>query len=248
MALTRRRLVLALVRFAGLIVVLLLPWPGLDTAFVRAYAFVADRTFAGWVGGNLLQVHLFPSPDHIAFLSWNAEVTFVSKAGGTSLYIAGVDCWRAVYLPVGVFLAFCFAWLPRRRGLIVGILLAGIALLASLPALILIETAARIGGVHLGTALFAMLITANRALWAPPGMAFIAPAALWLVLLALANRCSAPPGRHRQNAIEPCGNRERVHTTVTSASSGLRARRIPRQNCRATVAPARLPARLRCLR
>ena len=99
MALTRRRLVLALVRFAGLIVVLLLPWPGLDTAFVRAYAFVADRTFAGWVGGNLLQVHLFPSPDHIAFLSWNAEVTFVSKAGGTSLYIAGVDCWRAVYLP-----------------------------------------------------------------------------------------------------------------------------------------------------
>jgi hypothetical protein len=207
MAWTRRRLVLAMVRFAGLIVVLLLPWPGLDTAFVKAYAFVADRAFAGWVGGNLLQVHLFPSPDHLAFLSWNAEVAFVSKASGASLYMASVDCWRAVYLPVGVFLAFCFAWLPRRRGLVVVILLAGIATLASLPALILIETSARMGGVHLGTALFAMLITANRALWAPPGMAFIAPAALWLVLLALANRCSSArmhlPRSRLNRAIRP---------------------------------------------
>ena len=184
-----RRLAAAL-RFVVLFGALLVPWPGVSSAFVRAYSRFADACVGGTLSSAGHSVHVLGPQTGLE--PWRAGIVIVSRATG-ELSATTMDCWRAVYLPMSVYLALAFAW-PRRRWMMaLTIAGAGTLVLAFLPALLVAETATRAGAMQVRVGTNALLLTLNRALWAPPGMAFIVPVLLFFALLALANRVWPTP-------------------------------------------------------
>jgi hypothetical protein len=185
MRLHRPKVALAGARFVATLTALLVPWPGLASRLVSVYVQVANLwLFCLRAGAN---VRVFGGALRAA--PWTAQVAFRSTIGPVD--VANLDAWRTFHLPASVFLALCLARLPRRRWHALPVAGLGLLLLVGLPLPTVLEHAARLGLVSLPGPALALLIAVDRALWAPAGMAFLVPAATWLVLIWSANCITA---------------------------------------------------------
>jgi hypothetical protein len=180
MQLHRPKLALAAARFVATLTVLLVPWPGLASCLVTIYVRAANL----WLFCLGAGAHVRFFPGEPSAPPWTARIAF----RGPAVDVTNLDAWRTFHLPVSVFLALCLTRLPRRHWHVLPVTILGPLFLACLPLAAVLEHAARLRLVSLPGPLLAFLIAVDRALWAPAGMAFVVPAASWLVLLWAANR------------------------------------------------------------
>jgi len=219
MAFSRAKLAVAAIRFVSVLITLLVPWPGLALNLTRAYVWLANTYLVCLRAAFSVQMFTGQDiPGNQGAPPWTVEVLFRAPASGAVLEAASLEGWHAFHLPATVFLALCLAWMPRRAWHVLPMLGLGVCLLVALPLLGLLEHAARLGLVPVGRPLLLMIVTANRALWAPTGMAFIVPAAIWLSLLSIANRIANRGALATRNQAAP------QRATRAPAGRGSKAR------------------------
>lgn len=170
-----------LVRVALILALLHLPWPGLGHAFVSYFGAVAPPLLGVWSAPGL-DIQLTPA-EASSGKSWS--VTFDARDPNTGHRAqAELDLRRAAWVPFCVFIALLAGMpirRPRRRLLVAGIGLALLHLLTLLPFLAFFG-GERAGLFPLGSVTHTIAVVAQRALLAPPGMAYAVPALLWFAL------------------------------------------------------------------
>ena len=164
------------------------------------YAVVANRILLPPLHGHGLVLWLLAPQVLTGAEAANANLLTISSETRTVINSESFDCHRAVLFPIAVFISLAAAWYPRPplRSLLTTI--AGCAALVWLPFFAFTEVAARRGSIHLGSVATSLLVTANRALWTPPGMAFVVPAALWMGALLVINRRRTPDETQHRKA------------------------------------------------
>lgn len=167
------------------LLLLLIPWPGLSALFASVAAaaanVVSDVLLSG--PGGLR----FSAPDDLP--AWTMLLTLEAPTGLSQQ--AHWELRRAPYLPMAVLTALTvgcpFGRWPRRA-LVLGL---GLTILFLIPAL---RLAALVGSpsplqlVSLSPTTLTVIAIATRILVLPPGMAYAVPALLWLLLMALLDR------------------------------------------------------------
>ncbi|HKY39223.1 MAG TPA: hypothetical protein VJN18_24965 [Polyangiaceae bacterium] len=179
----RRLLVSFLVRAALLLILLLLPWPGLGRTFSRAVAALHNAALSDPTSSVDLA---FKVPEDGAEGGpWQVHATArqreTNRVVGTAL-----DTRRAGYLHDATFVALTLATrAPRKPKL--KILIVGLLLLLVVP---LLPTLAFFSGSELGIKAFdlhpitqSVVQIAYRVLIAAPGMAYASAGLLWLLLV-----------------------------------------------------------------
>lgn len=170
---------------AALLILLLLPWPGLGEAFVGVIAAILNPLLAALVSVPG-QVELGPATDEHA---WNAVLTI--KREGRIVQHALWELRRTPYLPMAAFAALALAYPASKLSGRLRVLFIGWSVLVLLPLLRLLTLFGEPGPMQLvamPSALHAALTIAARALLLPPGMAYAVPALLWLTLVAWLDR------------------------------------------------------------
>lgn len=189
--LTRETVRIFVVRFLALFAVLAWPWPGLGRAFVLVFSALTNVAL-GVVFGSPAFAPYFGPDEKGGGASWDAALFVRNSATGAIAEMGSLEIRRVSYLPMIVFLALCFAAPRTRWQKELLVLLAGLLLLQTLPALTLGASFAEMDLWHLAGAARAVLEIAYRALATPPGMAYAVPALLWLLLTRWLDR-DAPP-------------------------------------------------------
>jgi hypothetical protein len=157
-----------------------LPWPGLGSVFAGYFGSVAGWLLHFWSAPGL-QLQLLPAAP--AGPEWS--VLFDALDTATSRQVRAVlDVRRVGWLPLGAFSALLVAFPVRRwrrRLLVAAAGLLGLHALTVLPVLAYFGDA-KSGLFELGGISHDLVVMAERALLTLPGMAYAAPALLWLLL------------------------------------------------------------------
>ena len=172
----------AVCRFLALLVVLIVPWPGMGRPVARAFGYATQTMLAPVLATVDTPVVFQASDETDAQHEWDLLVLVKDPKTSATLRHASVHVRRSGYLQVACFLAFVAGWpgrSPRRLAFVLGLGLACLACLTTLPVLMFLS---RRGVVPLAGWLLSTLAVAYRALVTAPGMAFAVPAILWCLL------------------------------------------------------------------
>jgi hypothetical protein len=171
----------ALIIFAALVVLLLVPWPGWGRTFATGFSVYGNGLVAvagGWNG---------PPPR----FEVPARGAIAARDGGPwAVVLAGehpmpLDTRILAYTPFAIFFALALATpVPPRRRLI--ILAAGLAcLLARLAFAVLVPLARAFGGGRSDSTLAWLADVGWTVFVSPPVMSYATPLAVWLLGVAL---------------------------------------------------------------
>jgi hypothetical protein len=171
----------ALLIFAALVVLLLVPWPGWGRAFAAAFAVFGNALVA--VAGA------WPGPPPHFELPAAGEVG-APGGGAWAVVLAGnhaapLDTRILAYTPLAIFLALVLATPvpPRRRAII---LAGGLACLLARLAFAVLVPLSRAFGDGRSESMFAWLCEVGWTVFVtPPVMSYATPLATWLLGVAL---------------------------------------------------------------
>lgn len=177
-----RAMLWAVCRFVVVLVVLIVPWPGMGRPVVRAFGYATQTMLSPLLAGVAESVVFQASDETDLAHEWDLLVLVKDPKTSATLRHASVHVRRSGYLQVACFLALVAGWPgrnPRRLAFVLGLGLLGLACLTTLPVLMFLS---RRGVVPLAGWLLSALAVVYRALVTAPGMAFAVPAILWCLL------------------------------------------------------------------
>jgi len=180
-----------LLRFILILAVYSIPWRPIGTAYATLAAGFGNLVVEGAFSSKA-RLHFGPvgaaDPDD-ARAAYNVELRAESVATRTVVSLP-IDLRTLTYIPTAVFIALSVAAPIWERSKGVKVLLFGLAALhlflvfsIAAPLVLFFANPAPMHLVELGPITHWVLDVLYRALVAPPGMAFVVPGAVWLLML-----------------------------------------------------------------
>lgn len=175
-----RTLLRSIALLAAIYAVLAVPWPGLGPAFVTAYAAVAQAAVAHSVPmrGTTFRA---TAPGEVAS-EWDLAIRLPPEPGATTIHGIRLHMRRIAYLPLALLAALAVAF-PRgeSRARLYGAF-ACPAILAALQLVAILSVFTARGILDLSLTGNVLVMLVSRAFFEAPGMAFVIPALLWVLL------------------------------------------------------------------
>lgn len=180
MLLKPRRMMLI---FAGIFTLLVLPWPGLATAYCTGFSAFWTMVLQLSHDATALGFELHPEAagDDLFFHQWS--VAAFAEKNGAQRKVNSMNVRRTSYIQCAVYLALVIAvsgtvkgrsaWLNAGSGLLI---------LQLLPAMMMVILLQQAGAPPLSRTAETVVIATYRSLVNPPGMAYALPAFVWLLL------------------------------------------------------------------
>lgn len=182
MRLLDRRFGLAALRFAGVLSLCLLPWPGLGTTFTRSFAAVGNVLVEGIRLDSRIAFRFEPVEGESPKAAWHVTMAIRDIRSGATTR-PGLGLRLLAYVPFAVLFAFMAAVPATDRrawplSFALGVTLVGVFVTLSIGLVVVsILADARVRAIHLAPAMQSLTWAAASA---TVEASYVAPALLWL--------------------------------------------------------------------
>jgi hypothetical protein len=214
MARPNRLTLRAAARFAVVLALLVVPWPGLGRPVAQGFGTLARVLLAPVLALSDQPVSFAPADPGDARHEWSLMVSVKSAQTSSLLRQAKVDLRRSGYLQLAFFFALVAGWPGRTARRLAFVSAVGFALLSSLALLPILMFFGIHQVVRMSSWFLLLLTLVYRTLLTATGMAYAVPGILWLVLAKpldgsafMQGEAALPAGGPEGTPAYPAGDR-----------------------------------------